>query len=415
MGDKFLVAEGYPNLNNTAFSVTSILPLRSAEDLAKAFPKGDDASLAHRYYCSGGAGRLMSGGIHVPVQMPDIPAQQDAITMLLWTNDLLVEENNRIKVNSERREELKGNPLSLRTIATVDLEHLMDSTGSTIPGVQARGLLAAMEDDSLLYTDRRYRETDIFRPCDALALADQVCDYLNAKEDYITRVCHMLLASKCVGTTGSLGHRAEPDILRFAASQPGGVWEDGVVQYRGVTVEPKDGAVLLDGKVVQSLGDDGLPTFEIFGMVQERGQDGFWLKDDGTTLEVHLSQVKSGGRYMAIGCGKDPTVAGDTLATITWRMLQRSWPDVMAVLTNLLPEGRTAKLATLTLLTTKIVEPKHVKKFETMLEKEHAARHDSAEEPWFVIDGERHSLRIVNDLDLLVRPDSRSFYTTSNQ
>ena len=60
----------------------------------------------------------------------------------------------------------------------------------------------------------------------------------------------------------------------------------------------------------------------------------------------------------------------------------------------------TLALATITLLTTKHIKPANMERFATL----------SSAEPWFVVDGQRRSMRIVNDLSLVVRPESRGFY-----
>jgi hypothetical protein len=137
------------------------------------------------------------------------------------------------------------------------------------------------------------------------------------------------------------------------------------------------------------------------GMVNERGQDDLWLEDMGTCVAVHLVQVKAGGRGMELGCGKSGTTSSDTLATIAWRMLYCSWPDVHKALTPAVKASdRSLELGTITLLTTKHVDPADLERFATL----------TNAEPWFVVDGHRHRMRIVNDLSLVVRPESRGFY-----
>ena len=395
-------AEGYPDLNNTVFEAMRIFPLRDKSQIAAVFPEEDDASLARRFFWSGGAGRqLRVGTAMAATALPGDPPQRDAVLHLLWLNELLTLDaaTGDVAVNEARAAELQANPWSLRWEDTKVVEHLLGATSSGEPGMRARGLLGLMEDASLLYTDANLLSSTFFRPCDAVVWARLAAHLLGAKPDAVTRLCHMLLASKCDGS-GSLGHRVEPDMLRFAAGE-GGLNPSAGLQWAPTKLQRIGDAWYLGDVRVNRLED--VPVGVVLGIVGERGKDGFWLsaRDAAGVVKVHLVQVKAGGRDEHLICGQDGEVAGDTLATIAWRMLRRGWPDVRDALALAAGvTGCTLALGTITLLTTKHVKPANMERFTAL----------SSAEAWFVVDGQRRNMRIVNDLDLVVRPESRGFY-----
>ena len=194
------------------------------------------------------------------------------------------------------------------------------ASSSDEPGMLARGLLGLMEDASLLYTDINRLETTFFRPCDAVAWARLAARALSAKPDHVTRLCHMLLASKCDGS-GSLGHRVEPDMLLFASGE-GGLDPNAELRWTSAKLRCTGDTWHLDDTCITQLED--LPFDTVMGMIPERGQDGVWLSpcDTAGVVKVHLVQVKAGGRDQHILCGLDGEAAGDTLATIASRMLR---------------------------------------------------------------------------------------------
>ena len=89
----------------------------------------------------------------------------------------------------------------------------------------------------------------------------------------------------------------------------------------------------IGGAAIQNLDDVPLDT--VLQMASERGHGGLWLERvDATNVTVHLVQVKGGQRAedASLPCGKSPTSSNDTLVTVIYRLLTRSWPDIKTLL-----------------------------------------------------------------------------------
>jgi hypothetical protein len=233
-------------------------------------------------------------------------------------------------------------------------------------------------------------------------LAHYFAEFLRSDQREVVRMCHMLLGNGC-GGYGGMGHVVELDILRYSAST-GALDPDRALTLSPDRLSKGPSGVWLGEIAIDSLSD--LPTDMVIPMSNERGQDGFfWLErsSESDVITVHFVQVKGGkrDRDMGIICGRSPEATNDTLASVTGRMLLRSWPDVQCALNKAaIKSKRTVKLGRLMLLTTRFVDPKAVKRFAAL----------AAKESWLLVDNVRHTLEVLDDVDKIVPEANRRYY-----
>ena len=403
--DYNLLKAGYANLNHTVYKLLTIRPVRDKAVLATILgpPDASDAVTACCYFESGGVGRYLTSN-HLPpmTALADDMLLHGAFEMvirLLWHNKLLATAEDGSVVADESAIALTmGNPWSLRGLPTREAHATL--------GENASQKLDFLVDCGLLYCELDGVSVEFLRACDAVALARCYAAHLNRDHIEAIRVAHLLLGSNCAGQD-SLGHIVEPDIIRHAAKM---FTLDPNVQmqlhdkklHKATATEPIQPAKLGD-KPIETL--DIVPFNTVLQMSSERGQDGIWLeREDDRKVIVHFVQVKGGVRdesELPFPCGKKPTATGDTLVTVTYRMLTRSWPDVKALLGDAAKaSGCSLVLGRLVLLTTRAVPIRFEKQFRKLEEND----------DMFIVDGVRRKLEIVNDLSLVVDEKHRHYY-----
>jgi hypothetical protein len=331
-----LLKIGYANLNHTVYKLLTIRPIRDKVVFATILGTTNadgDAVTASRFFASGGPGGV--GRYLTSNPLPPIDALTndmllhgafEVVIRLLWHNKLLATAEDGLVVADESDiNQTTHDPWSLQGLATMGVHATL--------GENAIQKLDFLVDCGLLYCELDGASVEFLRPCDAVELA-RYFSHLNHDHDEAIRMAHLLLGSNCAGQA-SLGHIVEPDIIHHAAMtctfNPNASMKlhDKKLQKATATQPAKIGEA-----PIETL--DVVPFSTVLQMSSERGQDGIWLERESySKVIVHFVHIKGGVRDKSASpfpCGKDPKATADTLVTVTYRMLTRSWPDVAALL-----------------------------------------------------------------------------------
>lgn len=274
--DAELETSNYPDLNNSAFKILSLEPLRTKAELQDALQTDDAMQLSDAFYRSGGVDRYFATDPPV-AEWPADRIQQDLLTVMLARQSLLnFPPYGPATVNVEKVQALKDDPWNALVKVSDTQAHAVLGRAATAaaavkagegfagrdpPEKVAANIFLLMQEQHLIYC--HYGVVTFLRPADAETLAVQCCRRMENEEGELTRACLLLLATKA-GDCGNAGVRAERAILKYMV-RSGGLGQD-------LLLGSPDGWQVLNNR---------LPSRTVFLGASSLGVTGFWLQDVG--------------------------------------------------------------------------------------------------------------------------------------